>query len=86
MNKKLRTAYVQTQYGRYRCILEPDERRGFIVTVPGLDGVITWGKNIAHAKKMAKEAIELCIECRVEKVVHGEKMRSRRATRELLAV
>ena len=54
---------IQTLYGPHDCVLESDEKKGFIATAPGLPGVITWGKDIAHAKKMAKEAIELCIEC-----------------------
>lgn len=52
-------------YGLHVAILEPDER-GFVVTVPALPGVITWGKNITHAEEMVKEAIELCIECLVQ--------------------
>lgn len=85
MNKNHRTVYVQTRYGRYQCVLEPDERRGFIVTVFGLPEVITWGRNIAHAKEMVKEAIELCVECRVEESVHSRK-KPRQAIRELLTV
>lgn len=54
---------IQTIYGLHKTVLEPDEEKGYIVTAPGLRGVITWGKDINHAKKMAKEAIELCIEC-----------------------
>src|SRR3989344_5587929 len=77
-----KTVYVQTAYGRYLCVLEADETRSFIVTVPGLAGAITWGKNITHAKKMAKEAIELCVECRVEGSLHKAKTRSHAATRE----
>jgi predicted RNase H-like HicB family nuclease len=86
MNKKLHAIHVQTQYGRYECVLEPDERRGFVVTVPGLDGVITWGKNIAHAKKMVKEAIELCVECRVGETLRRAKTESRVPSRELAKV
>lgn len=58
---------VETDYGQHRCLIEPDERKGYIVTAPHLPGVITWGRSIAHAKKMAREAIELCIECLVAK-------------------
>lgn len=78
-----KTVHVQTSYGRYLCILEPDERGGFIVTVPGLEGVITWGKNIAHTKEMAKEAIELCVECRVEETFRKAKTKPRVSPREL---
>ncbi|OGZ32703.1 MAG: hypothetical protein A3H02_02960 [Candidatus Niyogibacteria bacterium RIFCSPLOWO2_12_FULL_41_13] len=86
MKKKHITAFVQTQYGRYECLLESDEKKGFIVTASGLPGVTTWGKNIAHAKKMAKEAIELCIECRVETSLHGFKTKSKTPTKELLTI
>ena len=57
--------FVGTKYGKHFCLFEPDrEKGGFIVTALDLEGVITWGKNLARAKKMAQEAIELCIECR----------------------
>lgn len=59
--------FVQTNYGSHRVVCEPDERHGYVVTVPTLHGVITWGKNLAHAKEMAQEAIELCIESLVQK-------------------
>ena len=53
---------IKTKYGEHRVILEKDER-GYMVTAPGLKGVVTWGKDIKHAQAMAKEAIELCVEC-----------------------
>jgi len=56
---------VKTRYGNHVCVLEPDEV-GYTVTVPGLSGVVTWGKTLEQAKKMAKEAIELCVECLAE--------------------
>lgn len=61
--RKTHHACVQTAYGRHLAVFEPDERSGYIVTVPGLPGVITWGKNLAHGTAMAREAIELCVEC-----------------------
>lgn len=70
MDKKhTQRLYIRTSYGDHLSIFEPDEKKGFIVTVPGLPGVVTWGKNIAHAKKMAREAIELCVECRAEETM-----------------
>ena len=48
-------------------VLQPDERKGYVAIAPALPGVITWGENMTHAKEMAKEAIELCIESLVEK-------------------
>lgn len=56
---------VKTRYGTHTAVLEPDEN-GYVVTVPGLPGVVTWGRDIEHAKKMAKDAIELCVECLAE--------------------
>ena len=83
MNKeRSQRLYIHTQYGDHLGIFEPDEKRGFIVTVPGLPGVVTWGKSIAHAKKMAQEAIELCIECKAEEVVKRATMYLPRKTRE----
>ena len=64
MKKEL---FVQTKYGNHMVVFEHDERRGYIAVAPTLPGVITWGKNITHAKEMVKEAIELCIESLVEK-------------------
>ncbi len=58
-------ATVKTKYGEHRIVLEKDEK-GYMVIAPGLKGVVTWGKNINQAKEMAKEAIELCIECIAE--------------------
>lgn len=58
---------VQTRYGKHLCLFELDDKEGYIVTAPGLPGTITWGKTIAEAKKMAQEAIELCVECLVQR-------------------
>ena len=87
--KKLRgkiNILVETRYGTQLCVLEPDEKRGFIVTAPGLDGIITWGKNITHAKEMAREAIELCIEARAEESLQQAKKNRRGVVREPIAV
>lgn len=67
---------METRYGAHFVVLEPDERKGYIATVPDFEGVITWGKNISHAKEMAKEAIELCIESLVEKNLSQKVRRS----------
>ncbi|MDO8581997.1 MAG: type II toxin-antitoxin system HicB family antitoxin [bacterium] len=64
-NDKKKIEYIQTNYGLHQCVFEPDVK-GFMVTVPGLQGVVTWGKNLTHARVMVREAIELCIECIVE--------------------
>lgn len=67
MDKIKRKIQVNTDYGSHECVFKSDGARGFIVTAPGVEGMITWGKNVEHAKKMAKECLELCIECLVER-------------------
>ncbi len=74
LNKK--SISIQTKYGSHLCVFEPDEKKGIIVIVPGLPGVITWGRNLIQAEKMAKEAIELCIESLVEKMVFKKERRT----------
>ena len=61
MVKKIYT--IKTKYGSFRCVfeLEPD-MGGYMITVPQKPDVISWGKTMAHAKKMAKEAIECSVE------------------------
>lgn len=43
-------------------IFQPEPEGGFTVTVPSLPGCVTYGRTLVHAKKMAREAIELYIE------------------------
>lgn len=68
-------ADIKTKYGVFRCVFEPErDMGGYVVTAPSVQGVVSWGKNLAHAKKMAAECIEGAIETRiiVESVpVHG---------------
>ena len=42
---------------RYNIIYRPEPEGGFTVIVPALPGCITYGKDIAEAQKMAKDAI-----------------------------
>ena len=46
----------------YKILLHKEDSGQYTVTVPILPGCITYGDNIDHAIKMAKEAIELYIE------------------------
>ena len=41
----------------YRIILTPEPEGGFTVTVPALQGCVTFGKTLDEAISMAKEAI-----------------------------
>ena len=62
--KKIK-APIKTEYGTFTCTFVPDEV-GYTVLCPSVEGVVSWGKNLSQAKKMAKEAVELCIEAKVE--------------------
>ncbi len=54
---------VETLYGTFQVILEPEpDMGGYMVTVPKRPDVISWGKTQAHARRMAKEAIECSVE------------------------
>ncbi len=44
---------------RYQICLRAEPEGGFTVIVPSLPGCITWGRNLNHARKMAKDAIGL---------------------------
>ena len=58
---KKREITIQTRFGAHICLFEPDTK-GYVVTAKNITGVVTWGKNLTHAKEMAKEALELMIE------------------------
>lgn len=42
----------------YHLIFHPEPEGGFTVTVPSLPGCITFGRTLAEAKTMAKDAID----------------------------
>lgn len=42
----------------YTAVFERNENKGYTVTVPSLPGLVTEGKNLDDARKMATEAIE----------------------------
>lgn len=46
----------------YKVFLQKEPEGGYTVTVPALQGCVTYGENIDHAMDMAKEAIELYLE------------------------
>lgn len=76
-----RKQLIQTKYGMHHILIEPDEKRGYIATAPGIEGVVTWGKTIAQAKEMAREAIELAIEALVKE--EGHTLKATRTFREV---
>ena len=54
---------IKTEYGIFEAVFEPEpDMGGYMVTVPKRPDVVSWGKNLAHAKRMAKEAIECSVE------------------------
>jgi len=58
------TVPVQTIYGRHLCEFIPDsEGKGYTVIAKHVPGVVTQGRNLREAERMAREALELCIEC-----------------------
>ncbi len=64
MNKvKKIKAEIVTDYGMYAIVLEPEpDMGGYMVTAPKRPDVVTWGKTQAHAKRMAREAVECSVE------------------------
>ncbi len=55
---------IKTRFGNFDCLFEKNTpEKGYTVTTPKLRGIVTFGKNLDEAKKMAKEAIELHCEC-----------------------
>lgn len=41
----------------YNIVLNPEPEGGFTVIVPSLPGCVTFGENLAEARKMARDAI-----------------------------
>jgi len=52
-NKKVR---------QYTAFFEVNEHEGYTVTVPSLPGLVTEGKDLEHARSMAKDAIQCYVE------------------------
>jgi len=46
----------------YTAFFEANEHGGYTVTVPALPGLVTEGKNLEHARHMARDAIRCYIE------------------------
>ena len=51
----------KTRY-HYNIILRPEPEGGFTATVPALPGCVTYGRTLAEARKMSRDAITGCIE------------------------
>lgn len=62
---KKKMATVKTLYGSFICVFEPEsDMGGYVVETPKVQGAVSWGKNLAEAKRMIAEAIEGIIEAR----------------------
>lgn len=60
------TNQIKTAYGTFTCVFEPEkDMGGYTAEALEVQGAISWGKNLAVAKKMIVEAIEGVIETRV---------------------
>jgi antitoxin HicB len=46
----------------YRASIEANEHGSYTVTVPALPGLVTGGKDLEHARTMAKDAVRCYIE------------------------
>lgn len=58
---------ISTKRGTYKAVFKWDKRdKAYIVSVPSLPDVFTFGKNLQDAKRMAKDAIELYCECLID--------------------
>lgn len=55
-------AKVKGQSYEYTVFFEANENGGYTVTVPVLPGLVTEGKNLEDARRMAKDAIRCYIE------------------------
>lgn len=59
--------FIKTKNGTYKIVVWFDKKdKAYLVKVPSLPDVFTFGKTIADAKKMAKDAIELYCDCQVD--------------------
>lgn len=71
VNKKIEIK-VETLYGVFQVVLEPEpDMGGYMVSVPKRPDVVSWGKTLSHARRMAKEAIECSVEGEV--IIAAEK-------------
>lgn len=53
---------VAAERRTYTIVFEPNETGGYTVTCPALPGLVTEGRTLEEARKMAAEAIQLYLE------------------------
>ena len=58
-----KTEMVVTRYGTFKAVFEPEpDMGGYVVEAPAVSGAVSWGKNLAEARRMIVESIECAIE------------------------
>lgn len=58
---------IRTRKGIFTIVLEQwNGEPGYVVRVPKLPEIVTQGDTIVEARRMAAEAIELCVQCNNE--------------------
>lgn len=66
MSTSIKTAIIKTNYGSFKVVFEPEtDMGGYVAIAPKVQGAVSWGKNLAQAKKMIAECIEGAIEAHV---------------------
>lgn len=64
---------IRTNKGVFAVVLETwNAEPGYVVRVPKFPEIVTQADSVEEAKQVAREAIELCVECRI---VERQKMR-----------
>ena len=58
---------VKLREYKYIVNFETAEEGGFVVTVPSLPGLVSYGKDLAEAKEMAKDAIKCHLESLIKR-------------------
>jgi len=53
---------VKRAHYHFNIVLRPEPEGGFTASVPALPGCVTYGRTLAEAKKMAKDAVSGYIE------------------------
>ena len=80
----IKTAIVKPKYGSFKAVFEPEmDMGGYVATAPKVQGTVSWGKNLSHAKEMIAECIEGAIGARiiVEAVKQGNLRFTARASK-----
>ena len=66
MQKNTKQFIIQTRQGSFKIVIWYDKKdKAYLVKVPSLPDVVTFGKSISDARRMAKDAIELYCDCAI---------------------